>query len=250
MTFQLIKKSALISLSLSFLFVLNGLSQSQELPLFEKILVSPNINLVLEKGNKEAIRFESIGIKEEKIKFEIKGKRLRIYLDGAKVFPKNKKIKNGGWKQKMNIYEGVSVTAYVTYKTLRKLEFRGEEKAVCKTLIEAKKFVVKVYGEGEVKLAFVETTKLKANLKGENRLRIESGNAYKQVYKSFGENIVKTENLLSQKTKVKSYGEGRLAFNSSEKVKVTSFGEVDIRYEGTAKLKKGIILGESDIRKN
>ncbi|MBX2843691.1 MAG: DUF2807 domain-containing protein [Flammeovirgaceae bacterium] len=250
MTLHLMKKFVLISLSLSFFFILNGFSQSQELALFEKILVSPNINLVLEKGDKEAIRFDSRGIDEEKIKFEIKGKRLRIFLDGAKVFPKNKKIRNGNWKQKINIYEEASVTAYVTYKNLKKLEFRGEEKAVCKTPIETKKFVVKVYGESEVKLAFLETAKFKANLKGENRLKIESGNAQKQIYKSFGENVVKTKNLLSQKTKVKSYGEGKLAFNSTEKVKVTSFGEVEISYDGTAKLKKGIILGDSDIRKN
>ena len=37
--------------------------------------------------------------------------------------------------------------------------------------------------------------------------------------------------------------------NASERIKVNSYGEATILYKGKAQLKKGIVIGESTIRK-
>ncbi|MDW7694813.1 head GIN domain-containing protein [Flammeovirgaceae bacterium SG7u.111] len=243
-----LKKILLIALLLSF-GMGTGFAQEVDLPAFTKLVVSPDINLILVKGEKESIRMDFSGIDEEKINYRVKGKKLQVFLDKARLLPKYKKERHGYSRNSYNIYKGAMVTAYVTYTDLTKLVIRGEEDAVCKSPIEAKKFRLKVYGESDVKLASVDAKKLKLNLKGENYVKISAGKVETQVYKSYGENEVKSKGLIAQKSKVKSYGEGRVSINSTDKVVVTSLGEVDVRYEGTAKLSKGIILGESDIIK-
>jgi hypothetical protein len=55
--------------------------------------------------------------------------------------------------------------------------------------------------------------------------------------------------VLSMETKITAYGDGFFKLNVSKKIKVTSYGEATVLYKGNAQLKKGIVIGESTIRK-
>ena len=55
--------------------------------------------------------------------------------------------------------------------------------------------------------------------------------------------------VISEETKLTAYGDGIFKVNVSEKIKVSSYGEATVLYKGDAVLKKGIVLGESMIRK-
>ena len=53
----------------------------------------------------------------------------------------------------------------------------------------------------------------------------------------------------SNEAKITAYGEGTYQFNVSDRLKVTSYGEANILYKGNPNLKKGIVIGESTIRR-
>jgi len=214
---------------------------TKELRSFSKIVASPKINLVLEKGNQDSIRVIYSGIQADQVTIKVKGNTLRIYLDDHKM---------GGWhKGGKKIYEDAAITAYVTYTDLTHLEIRGSQELVCNGAIEAKKFKLKAYGENEITLASIRTDHLKTCLYGENRLTIEGGKAEYQQYKLFGENKIDSRALKSYATKTTSYGESKIKIFSQDELRVTSFGESKILYDGDASISRGLIFGETKITK-
>ena len=48
---------------------------------FDKIIVSPHIELNLVEGSEESVKIENAKVSEDKINIEVEGKTLRIYLD-------------------------------------------------------------------------------------------------------------------------------------------------------------------------
>ena len=56
-------------------------------------------------------------------------------------------------------------------------------------------------------------------------------------------------NVVSKETKITVYGDGTFQLNASESIKVTSYGEATVLYKGDAKLKKGLVIGESTIER-
>lgn len=240
-------------ITLSALFSI-GTVQAQSidkaLPAFEKIIVSPLINLVLVEGDNESIRLEYAGIEPEKINYLVKGKTLQIYLDDAKVTVKTVKQYENGIENRKPIYEDVEVTAYVTYRKLRSLQVRGEENVTCLNPINQPKFKLKLYGESNVTLTSLQTNHLKASLFGQNSLSIQSGNAEVQRYRVYGENRINTENFLTKNTSTSLFGESQLNLNASDQLKVTVLGESDIWYAGEARLNKRLVLGKASIQRS
>ena len=117
---------------------------------FNKVIVSPHVQVTFIEGNEESVTIEKSTVDNEKINIEVNGKTLRIYLDGAKEVTKNEIIYEDGHKVKRPIYKGTVVSAIVTYKTLDDLSVRGEETQVCKSLLKGNKFRLKIYGESQV----------------------------------------------------------------------------------------------------
>ncbi|MDN5202481.1 head GIN domain-containing protein [Fulvivirgaceae bacterium BMA10] len=226
-----------------------GQRTSRELKSFDKIIVSPLIELVLIKGDKESISLESWNVEEDRINARVKGKTLRIYLDKAKV---NVKYKKGSTPERwrwQRMYKGGGVKAYVTYKTLKHLQVRGDEQVVCNDPLINKKFRIKVYGEADVTLASVEADYMKTSLYGENLLEIKSGNAHQQVYKVYGSNVINTKKLNSRWTKASVFGESELAVNVSDVLRISAIGETEIYYKGSPEIQKGMIIGNTHFRR-
>ena len=221
---------------------------TQPLSAFDKILVSPLINVVLEEGEAEHIRIEYTGIDPEKINYGVKGKKLRIYLDDAKYTVKTEEVVKDGYRQKVPIYRNVYITAYVTYRSLRSLQIRGEESISCKDSLVSEKFKIRQMGESHVELAYLQTRRLKAHLFGENKLEIEAGDSQVQKYRLFGENKVYTRKMAAEKISTSSFGESDLNLSATEKIKLLGIGEVEMRYSGDANLKR-FVIGESSIHK-
>jgi hypothetical protein len=216
---------------------------------FNKIILSPGIDLVLQQGEKEAVSIEFNGIESEKINAYVNKRTLKLYLDGAKMTPKYSKSKNEMYDYSGDIYSGAKVTAYVTYSYLNKLEIRGDNLVVAENEIESQKFKVVAYGENEIVLPSINAIKTKVVLYGENDFAVTSGRSIKQTFKSFGENKISTADFEGQKVKGKMYGEGRLTANASERLAVTAFGEAEVRNAGRGIIKRKIVIGNNDIRR-
>lgn len=237
-------------LILAFLVLAVQLSIAQEitrdLKSFRKIIVSPKINLILEKGDKENIRLVYDNVSPDKINIEVQGHTLRVYLDDAKVTERTLRINDF---ERKSIYHDVNITAYVTYRELEHLEIRGNQELTCNGPIRAERFTLKAYGENEIQLASVKTDYMRTSLYGENDLRIKGGKAEYQKYKLFGENKIDTQDLKSYSATTNTYGESRIKLSTQDQLRVNAFGESQISYTGDASVNKGLIFGHTRISK-
>ena len=247
-------KNALKSFFIIAAVALTGLAHAQELQKnldsFDKIIVSPKINLVLQKGDRESIRIRYSNVTSDKINVEVSNNRLRIYLDDARIVDKHKKTRDENYSSNVSIYRDAVVTAYVTYRELKVLDVRGEEEVMCDGAIDSEKFKLKAYGEAEITLASLHTKKFKAVLYGENKLKIKGGQTGHQRYRLYGENKIDTRALTSETISSTIYGEGRLSVNASDEVRINAFGEPQVNVSGNSHISRGIIIGRADIRMN
>jgi len=197
------------------------------------------------EGAEEKVEVSSSNVDENDIHVDIDGQTLRIYLEGARLTPKNINDNGRSW----DAYRDARVTAFVTYKTLKKLSVRGDQRVVCESSLKGKRFKLKAYGDNQVILTGVETDFFKASMYGDNKVEIDGGKSIKQKYLSFGDNEVKARDYESDFTKTTSFGDGEFSFHAKDVIKVVAFGDADIQYRGGAYLERGLILGDGDIRR-
>ncbi len=216
---------------------------------FEKIIVSPHIEIVFQEGEEESVHIESMTVPMEKLNVVVKNKTLHLFLDDAKITQPTKKEYINGYKRKISIYKGTVVKAIVTYKNINSIDLRGEEEFVFESSINTEKLQLKIYGEAQVFLNEVVLQDLQVALYGENYLEIKEGKIENQSFKAYGESEVNTVTIDNSETKLTSYGESEFQFGVSEKLHITSFGEASITYAGNPILNKRMIIGETEISK-
>ena len=214
---------------------------------FNKILVGPHIELILEKGDSETVLISNLEVDEEKVNTKVQGNTLMIYLDDARITTKYRKESNNGYDMKTPVYSGTIATVTVTYKYLSKLSLRGEEEHVVKSTLDADRMSIKMYGEGELNIASIKSERLKVKLYGDNHFKIKEGNIRQQKYKSYGGNVVDTRGIESEIAKSSNFGESRFKLQASQLVKFSSLGESTIEYSGVSHIRKGIVIGENEI---
>ncbi len=216
---------------------------------FDKVIVSPHIQATFVKGENPGIEIESMTIPREKLKYEIINNTLQVYLEGAKTVTKTKKIKNNGWKRKIPIYKNTVVQVKITYKAVDMFSLRGEEKITFESALDQEKCTLRIYGESEVLIKKAKLDDLRVAIYGESNLIIESGTIARQKITAYGSSKMRSLDVESKEAKITAYGEGTYQFNVSDRLKITSYGEANILYKGSPNLKKGIVIGESTIRR-
>ncbi len=242
---------AIFSIIALFLFSNHLAAQTKviDVETFDKIVVSPHIEVVFKAGEKESVSVESITVPREKLNVIVENNTLNVYLEGAKIATGNKKEYVNGNKRKTSIYKGTVVKAIITYKKINSLDLRGEESFVFENNLNAKKLRLKIYGESQVSINEIDVKQLQVSIYGESYLEIKQGKVESQRFTAYGESKVNTLNVENTETKLTAYGDGTFQFNVSEKLKITSYGEATINYSGSPNLNKGIVIGETKITK-
>jgi hypothetical protein len=241
------KKCILIALGL--LATLGAFAQEEiqkELKSFSHIIASPRINLILKQGEKESIRLVYNDVSRSKINIEVSNHTLHLYLDNARKVEKMDPYEPSHG-QRRNMYDGVNITAYVTYKSLEGLEIRGNQELTCYDPIESDEFRLKAYGENEITLASLKTDFFKATMYGTNKLKISKGKVVEQKYKLYGENKIDTRDLKSAYASTSIFGEGQVRITSTEEVRVDAFGEPNIYVNGGAHVNRRLVIGRTSI---
>ncbi len=216
---------------------------------FDKIIVSPHIQVTFVEGSDESVSIESITIDKSKIHIEVENKTLRVYLEGAKDIEKNEKDYQNGYKEKHSVYQGTVVTATIHYKTLRELSIRGDEKQLCKSAITGDHFALRVYGESDVTLNEIKVDDLAVVTYGECKVRFLSGSATSQTYTAYGEGNINSLSMDGKSGKITAYGEADFTMNVSDKIQITAFGEAKLHYAGNPIIRKGLHIGELHVDK-
>jgi hypothetical protein len=245
-------KLKLIILFASFLFVNSSLIAQKTIKfkqLFDKIIVSPHIEAIFKKGNEPSIVIEDINVPIEKFKYELDKGTLQVYLEGAKTYTKNKKIVTRNSERNVPRYRGRVAKVIITYADVEIFSLRGEEKITFQTPLVQKECKLRIYGKSEVTINAIEVDKLNVSIYGDGFLNMKKGSIKKQKITAYGASKVMASRVLSKETTIKAYGDGFFKLNVSKKIKVTSYGEATVLYKGNAQLKKGIVIGESTIRK-
>lgn len=237
-------------LTLTLLFTQNALAQDViAVEPFNKVIISPHIQVNLVEGEEESVTIESNTETEDKLNIEVNGKTLRIYLDDAKETTKTQIELKNGIEFKGPIYEGTIVTATITYKTLNDISVRGDETLVCKSLLKGEDFRLKIFGQSQVYLNDVDLQKFHTTIYGESFLEIKSGTIQQQKYTSYGVSKVDALAIANEDTRIIAYGEAELKINASNKIKITAYGEASLKYKGNAEIVKGVNIGDTRIKK-
>lgn len=245
-------KFKLLILFTSLLFINSNLNAQKTIKLdvdFDKIIVSPHIEAIFKKGNESSIVIEDINVSMEKFIYELKKGTLQVYLEGAKTYTKNKKIGTRNSERKVPLYKGRVAKVIITYVDVKRFSLRGEEKITFQTPLIQKECKLSIYGKSEVTINTIKVDRLSVSIYGDSFLKMEKGNVKKQKITAYGASKVMASNVVSEETKLTTYGDGTFKLNASKQIKVTSYGEATVLYKGDAKLKKGIVIGESTIRK-
>lgn len=244
------KTFALLAIGIFTQLTLPAQEINKDLKPFTKIIASPRIHVILEKGDRESLRMTYHDVNESRINILVKGKTLHLFLDDARKVERTVRdydSENG--KSRKSIYEGASVTAYITYRELDALEIRGNQELTCHGDIISPEFVLRAYGENEITLASLETEYFKTSLYGRNKLKINNGKVLEQKYNLFGENKIDTKNLQCEYTSTSIFGEGKVNINSSEEVRVNAFGEPKIYVDGGGHVNRRLVFGRTRIYK-
>jgi len=229
--------------------LLQAQSKSISAEAFNKIIISPNINVKLVQAEEESVQIDRHSIPLEKIKVKVSGKTLRIFLEDAKFVTKSRKQRGENYKLSVPIYKGGEVTATIFYKDLKKLSIRGEEEVICESPIRRENFKVKMYGEAEFIAENLEVEKLKIALFGENYFEVKNGFARIQTLRTFGDNEVNVRRLNNKLAVVRGYGDNEFNVTTDNVIRFSSMGDASITYRGDADLQKMIVLGGTDVRK-
>lgn len=211
---------------------------------FHRVIVSPYIEATFIEGDQERVEINNSSVAPDKLHIETSNGTLRLYLEGAKEVPRNKRGERNNNEQ---LYPNHSVTATIYYKKLNALSLRGEERFICVSPISADEFTLKLYGEPELTFAEVHIDNMQTTIYGEGSVDFKSGSVNMQSYTCYGEGKVDATAISSEEAKLTSYGEADFRMNVSERIKVTSFGEAKLRYKGNAQVVKGLHFGGVDV---
>ncbi|MEM1338822.1 MAG: head GIN domain-containing protein [Bacteroidota bacterium] len=247
------KKNAVFPMALVLLTVLiselHAQLETRTVKSFEKVIVSPHIQVVFEEGEVEQVSIEDADIPLEKLKVEVNGKTLRIYLEDAKFLTKRVKYKAPYGKNKRPMYQGTEARVVVHYKNLKRLAVRGEQQITLNSPIERHKFRLLLYGESKVIFNKIAVNKLRTTIYGESEVEVKSGTIEKQKYLAYGESRVNTLGALNGTTRITAYGESDFKVNVRDKIKLSAFGEALVRYEGDPNINRGIVIGRARIKR-
>jgi hypothetical protein len=219
-------------------------AQTTKVTEFEKVIVSPYIQVTFVEGDTESVVVEECTVERSKLYIEVKNKTLWIYLEGAKEIPKGEVMYDYKNPDKYPVYRGTVVRATITYKILNELSIRGEETQLVVSPISAEKFVLKIYGESKVVFNQVDFGELQTKLYGDSELEIKSGAIKKQRYTSYGQSKINSLAVKGQTGFITAYGESDFSLNASESIKLTAFGESRLYYKGNPEIVKGLQIGE------
>lgn len=236
-----------------FLFLMcvssSSFAQTKEYPVdsFDKVIVSPYIQVIFKKGEKASVVLENIKVPREKLFVEVSNNTLHLYLEGAKTIPKNEKVKQGNIKTKVPLYNNSTAKMTVTYQDLKALSLRGEEKFLFEDPLSAVEFKLSLYGEIELAIPKVTFDRLDMDLYGENELEIKTGKINDNKITSYGENEIEMIGVESEQANITSYGDAEITLFVNKEIKLTAYGETQLDYKGQPLIKKGIVIGETTV---
>ncbi len=125
---------------------------------------------MLIKGEVESIRIVAENVSLDKVSTNKSGRTLKVFLDNARVGTNNEKLidpDNPNFLIRRSGYVGAKVKAYLTYKSLERVEMRGEGTLLCEDRLASPKLKVKIMGQIDATFASIDAKKFVLSSFGE-----------------------------------------------------------------------------------
>ena len=217
----------------AFGFGIDSPSQSREertvLGDFDEISVSSGVDLVVRQGTPTEIIVEAQPNIMERVKTELKGSRLNVYIDGN-VF---------SW------FKSGSVKVFVTTAQIRKLSASGGADLKSIGEIKGDKVEVSSSGGSDVKVS-IKGTNVILRCSGGGDLTAEGEAEYLDASASGGADLMARQ-LMLKRVKASASGGANVEVYATEEIDASASGGGDVDYYGPAKVKRVSESGGGDV---
>ena len=199
---------------------------------FNKIEISGGIDLFLSQYETESVAVSASSDQyRQNIKTIVEDNTLKIYYDGGKQWNTgNKKLK-----------------AYVSFKTLEKLNASGASDVQVEGVIQVPTLILDMSGASDFKGA-VKVTNLTMELSGSSDVNI-NGSASVVSIQSSGASDVKGYELVTDICTAKASGASDINITVNKEINAHASGASDIYYKGDAVIKDKHTSGASSVAK-
>lgn len=201
---------------------------------FSAIKVSGGIDLYLSQSDQEAVAVSCNKIKyRDHIKAEVKNNTLRIYIDN----PGGIHITFGNVKMK----------AYVSFKTLQKLEASGASDVKLTGNLDTDNLAIVLSGASDFS-GKVTAKDLSVELSGASDAELH-GTVTNLSINAQGASSLKGFDLVSENCNAKAQGASDINITVNKELQVSTKGASDVNYKGTAVIKGINASGAGNVNK-
>lgn len=201
---------------------------------FNGIEVSGSIDLYISQGTEEAVAISATNDEiKNRIRTEVRNGVLHIYLDG----------KGLNWKTWTNH----KMKAYVTYKSLEKLEASGASNIKTADPIKQASLRIELSGASDF-TGEVTVGKLKVSTSGASNIKI-SGTADEVVFDANGACSVKAYDLKTDMCKIDASGASNLRVTVNKELNAEASGGSTIYYRGTGLIRDISTSGGATVKR-
>ena len=213
--------------------VVDGNAEVRHISSFTAIEVSGAIDLYLSQGNEEAVAISASSEDiRSRIRTEVKGNTLHIYLDG----------KGLNWK----IWGNNKMKAYVTFKSLNRVEASGACNVKATSAIKVEDLKIELSGASDFSGA-VNVTRLHLEATGASNMRI-NGTANEATIDASGACTMKCYDLKTDHAKIDASGASNINITVNKELNAGASGGSSIFYKGTGLIREISTSGGATIK--
>jgi Putative auto-transporter adhesin, head GIN domain len=200
---------------------------------FSALEISGAIDAYLSQGSEDAVAISAATDElKAKIKTEVNGSTLHIYLD----------TKNG-----FRTWSNTKAKAYITFKSLSKVEASGACNVISTDAIKTNNFKLEFSGACDFK-GQVQTTNFIANASGACSLKL-NGNTEMAKLEASGASSIKAYDLIANSCNADASGAASIKITVTKELKASASGASSIYYKGDAIIKDVDSSGGASIKK-
>ena len=213
--------------------VVDANAEVRQISSFSAIEVSGAIDLYLSQGNEEAVAISASSDDiRTRIRTEVKGNTLHIYLDG----------KGLNWK----IWGNNKMKAYVTFKSLNRVEASGACNLKATSAIKVEDLKIELSGASDFS-GTVNVTRLHLEAAGASNMRI-NGTANEATIDASGACTMKCYDLKTEHAKIDASGASNINITVNKELNAGASGGSSIFYKGTGLIREISTSGGATIK--
>ena len=212
---------------------------------FDKVSLTAGVTVKFAQGSKHECTIIASPKDIEKIKVEVKNKRLVISVEGKK------KKMNGVTFSSADLSDDVIVK--VTSPELTSVDCLGSGDFIATTDIKTNDIIVKITGSGDIKLKKVSSDKVKLSIAGSGDIDLQQTNAKKLDVSIAGSGDIEINKVDDQceyaSLSVAGSGDIDAMFSGCQELKCSMAGSGEIELKGKVVNYSSSIAGSGEIKK-